>query len=153
MTDTKLKKIELLFGLKAEQSLRDAIREHGEKHPDAGELLELCPIGPKDWMAGERIGGSISFGLCEKTARSVMQKLVSLKSHQRIRRENIRIYAVKPPVPVFKDTAAEEVKEPVNEDGSVTCPVCKTQVHRYNAQYDPDGNLVGCYLCRGESRR
>ncbi len=153
MPDVKMKKIELLFGIKAEQSLRDAIREHSEKGGDAQNPLELCPVGQKDWIAGRRIGAIIGFGECEKSARSVMQRLVRLKSYQRIRRENIRLYAVKPPVPVFKEPAPEEDKDPANEDGSVTCPVCEAHIHRYNAQYDPDGKLVGCYLCRGESRR
>jgi hypothetical protein len=158
-----MKAIDILFGIKAEQTLRDATRAAAEE-PTAGvEPAELCPVGKKDWIAGERIEGPIPYDELEKKRRSVVSALIALNSHQRIRHENVRVWAVRPPVPVFRDpvpdeAAAEPAEEPAADaqpgepTGPVTCPVCGAEVHHYNIQYDPWGKMVGCYLCRGERK-
>ena len=148
-----MKSIDIFIGVKAEQTLRDAARNAAEESPDESAVPELCPIGKKDWIAGQRFGPSVPFGELEKKRLEVVKALISLGSHQRIRQDNLRIYAVRPPVPVFKE--AEPVEEaPAADDAgegdTMLCPVCGLEVHRFNLQYGADGRAVGCYLCRGE---
>ena len=151
-----MKRIDLFLGIKAEQTLRDAVRAAAEESTDDADVPELCPVGKKDWIAGKRLSTSLVFGQIEEKKRAVIKNLIGLQSHQRIRQESIRIYAVRPPVPVFKDTIPEgleeePVKEQVPDTETVACPVCGVEVHKYNIQYDPWGKMVGCYLCRGEA--
>ena len=151
-----MKSIDLFIGIKAEQTLRDATRNAQEASPDETDLPELCPIGKKDWIAGKRLGHAVRFGDLEGFRLSVIRELIQLGSYQRIRQDNLRIYAVRPPVPVFKDIVADE--EPVAEgapsgeaDGDTRiCPVCGAEVHRFNLQFGLGDTVVGCYLCRGE---
>jgi hypothetical protein len=154
-----MKSIDLFVGIKAEQTLRDAARNAQEASPDEKDIPELCPIGKKDWIAGIRLGSHREFGDLEGERKTVIKKLITLGSHQRIRQENLRFYAVKPPVPVFKDTPEIEAltaspetpaDEPVSE--TATCPVCGAEVHHFNLQYGLGNKVVGCYLCRGESQ-
>ncbi len=151
-----MKAIDLIIGIKAEQTLRDAARTAAEEGATRADSPELCPVGKKDWVAGERIGSTVRFGELEPKRNAVLARLIDLQSHQRIRQESLRIYAVRAPVPVFKDPMPEEtVERSQNERASnpetVACPVCGTEVHNYNIQYDPWGKMVGCYICRGES--
>jgi len=152
-----MKQINLFLGIKAEQTLRDAARS-----ADAGEPLELCPFGKKDWIVGRRIGSSAAYGELERKRLELMGRLIRLGSHQRIRQENVHLYAMRPPVPVFRDPMPEEMmagvpanRAPVRAAGdpeTMGCPVCGTEVHRYNLQRDPSGRITGCYLCRGERK-
>ncbi len=152
-----MKGIDLYFGIKAEQTLRDAVRAQSEAGLE--DALELCPVGNKDWIAGDRFGTSASFKDVRPNAKGIMGRLVNLQSHQRIRQESIRIYAVRPPVPVFKDPSPDDLIEeaPESEKSSsgikdnmpIICSNCGAEVHPYNIQYDPAGKIVGCYLCRG----
>jgi hypothetical protein len=156
-----MKGIDLFLGIKTEQTLRDAVRAaEGEAKAGDKPATELCPIGKKDWVAGERIGLSLQFKELDGTKRAIIKDLLKLKSHQRIRQENIRLYAVRQPVPVFKDPMPDDAVNEGQSDktqsaagndiGMSECPVCGTKVHSYNIQYDPWGRMVGCYLCRGE---
>jgi hypothetical protein len=151
-----MKSIDLFIGIKAEQTLRDVARNAAEESADESAVPELCPIGKKDWIAGRRFGPSLKFGELEAKRVEVVKQLIALGSHQRIRQDNLRIYAVRPPVPVFKDAAdhgpvAEApTEQPAGDGDTMTCPVCGLEVHHFNLQYDSDGKPVGCYLCRGE---
>lgn len=152
------KAVDLLMGVRTEQSLRDAVREHNESHPESTSL-ELCPFGSKDWIAGERIGQVVRFGDLAAIQKKVMARLTALRSFQRIRSESLRIYAIRPQVPVFRDAAedapivVQEKPLPQTTDpDTLICPVCRSEVHRYNIQCDPNGKAVGCYLCRGDAR-
>jgi hypothetical protein len=153
-----MKSIDLLIGVKAEQTLRDAAREASEAAEADEELPELCPVGKKDWVAGRRLSLPIYFGDLGKYRAEIMKNLTALQSHQRIRNENIRLYSVRPPVPVFKDAnddeelREEEVEKKLTSKNPDTeiCPICETEIHRYNVQYNAAGKMVGCYLCRGE---
>lgn len=156
-----MKGIDLFLGVKTEQTLRDAARAaEGEAAAGDKSSTELCPIGKKDWVAGERIGLSLEFKEINRRRRTVIKDLLDLNSHQRIRQENIRLYAVRKPVPVFKDPVPDDMAhdmladegESVSGQASETrvCPVCGAKVHSFNMQYDPWGRAVGCYLCRGE---
>ncbi len=158
MSDMKL--MDILIGIKAEQSLRDAVRNLVEQ---SDTEIELTPVGRKDWIAGERIGDSLSQQNLEETCRSVHRKLMALRSEQRIRFENIKLYAVAPPVPVFKDPedpdrvedfadGHPEEKAPAAPEivsGPSSCPVCNRTVHSYNLHYSTDGKVVGCFMCGG----
>ena len=153
-----MKEIDLFIGIKTEQTLRDAVRALAEESQDEQSLPELCPTGKKDWIAGKRLGTSVRFGNLEKEKQSVIKSLLALQSHQRIRHESIRLYSVRPPVPVFKDPMPQDLKEeapeaPEEKQGVVTCSVCGVEVHSYNIQYDPLGRMVGCYLCRGQQSK
>jgi len=152
-----MKGIDCYFGVRAEQTLRDAVRAQGEETEPSKNILELCPVGKKDWIAGARFGKIVKLGEVASHAKSVLSMLMSLQSHQRIRSESLRVFSVRPPVPVFKDSPTEDLledvaQEPQEKTGTITCPFCKTEIHPYNAQYSPSGKIVGCYLCRGESR-
>ena len=129
-----MKAIDLFLGIKTEQTLRDAARAaEGEGGRGEGQRTELCPIGKKDWIAGERIGGQVMFRELEGKKQAVIRNLLHLNSHQRIRHENIRLFAVRKPVPVFKDPVPDELVEqrsPEAADSSasrpetVVCPIC-----------------------------
>jgi len=154
-----MKSLDLFLGVKAEQTLRDMARNAAEDSVDESEVPELCPVGKKDWIAGSRLKPKITFQEIEEMRSTVIRQLIALGSHQRIRQENLRLYAVKPPVPVFKetvsstaDTPAEPATESIDED-TMVCPVCGEVVHRFNLQYGPGEKVVGCYLCRGERDR
>lgn len=151
-----MKTIDLIVGVKAEHTLRDAVRAAAEKPQDDGKAIDLSPIGNKDWIAGERIGSSSTFGKMEEIIGSTMLRLINLKSQQRIRRDNIKVFATSKPVPVFKEPlpdnlSDEELGLKENKD-TVICPVCKAEVHRYNARFDSKDRMVGCYICRGFGR-
>ncbi|MCP4604066.1 MAG: hypothetical protein GY847_26680 [Proteobacteria bacterium] len=155
-----MKSVDLFIGVKAEQSLRDAVRNAIEQE-DPKSQLELAPFGKKDWIAGSRVNSSIKFSELVETIQSVRKQLLALGSHQRIRQETVRVYAVQPPVPVFKDyldpdlqetTETAEEEPPEKSDGQTTCPICKRNVHSYNLQHDPRGRVVGCYMCGGDPR-
>ena len=153
----KMTAIDLFIGVKAEQTLRDITRAAAEAAADGEEVPELCPVGKKDWIAGKRVASPAAFSDVAAARQPVLQSLLDLKSHQRIRHENLRIYPVRPPVPVFKDASSDELvtdtidPPAISKKGTVKCPVCGTEVHNYNIQYNPWGKMVGCYLCRGES--
>ncbi len=153
-----MKTIDLFLGIKAEQTLRDVAREAAEASLDEEIALDLCPVGKKDWIAGKRLGPSISFGEIEKKRQAIVVELIALKSHQRIRQENLRLFAVHPPVPVFKESSTleeavgEQPSEAEKDSDTAVCPVCGTEVNRYNLQYNANEQVVGCYLCRGELR-
>ena len=151
-----MKSIDLFIGIKAEQTLRDGARNAQEESPDESDVPELCPIGKKDWIAGKRLGPYSKFGELEGQRLAVIKQLIRLGSHQRIRQDNLRIYAVRPPVPVFKDAIEtmepeiEEAEEAASDDDTQTCPICGAQVHQFNLQFGLGDKVVGCYLCRGE---
>ncbi len=149
-----MKSIDLLVGIKAEQTLRDVVRAATEESTSDSYPLELCPIGKKDWIAGQRLSEPIRFGEVEQVLAATTRHLLELRSHQRIRRDSIRIYAVPKPVPVFMDSPPTESTPPAPPEESATtqqeveCPACGASVHRYNIRYDPWGQMVGCFLCR-----
>ena len=91
--------LDLLVGIKAEQSLRDEVRAAMDEAGAESVGLELTPVGPKDWIAGTRVGTAISFKRVTEVCTEVLTKLIALESRQRIRMENIRFYVVPPPVP------------------------------------------------------
>ena len=93
----------LLMGVRAEQSLRDAVRDAIERATDDREELVLAPSGRKDWIAGIRVGEAASFREISALGKAVLARLLSLDSRQRIRSENVRLWVVPPPVPVFRD--------------------------------------------------
>jgi hypothetical protein len=157
-----MKSIDLFCGVKAEQTLRDAARAATESSPDDADVLELVPEGKKNWLCGARIGSAVRFGELEQIRGDVLKRLIALDSHQRIRAENVRVWPVQPPVPVFKDMSLieelpaddpppETPATPEERDEALICPVCGAKVHRYNIQYNAAGEMVGCYLCRGEA--
>ncbi|MBN2341597.1 MAG: hypothetical protein JXX29_21655 [Deltaproteobacteria bacterium] len=151
-----VKELDILIGVKTEQSLRDAVRALMEQ---TDTEIELTPVGRKDWIAGERIGASISQLDLEETCRRVHRKLMALGAEQRIRFESIKLYAVAKPVPVFKDpdepmTEEAPEKEVDTEPAVITpgpsvCPICNRTVHSYNLHYSTDGKVVGCFMCGG----
>lgn len=156
-----ISKIHLLVGVKAEQSLRDAVRAAvDDPGVDTGDL-ELAPVGRKDWVAGMRAGSDLRFGELHEITGKVLGSLIALDSRQRIRRENVRVFAVQPPVPVFKDPEeSAPPPRPTNEaaparfqDSSQVCPVCQRRVHSFNLQHDTTGRVVGCYICGGDPTR
>jgi hypothetical protein len=141
------------------------MRDAGERGDDPGNL-ELVPAGKKDWIAGRRISSSVQFGELDEIFRSVLKQLLIPESFQRIRKESIRIYAIRPHLPVFLDALdsdSEKTREPdegpvssgrepaEKKESSVTCPICKLETHCYNLQRDPTGRIVGCYMCGGNS--
>ena len=166
-------KMDILAGIKAELSLRDAVRLALD---ESDTSLELIPVGKKDWIAGQRIENSIRQGRLEEVCRGVHKKLMALNADQRIRFESIKLYVVPKPVPVFKDpepdykqvqdtpeTAVsdnaedtlltddgqnDEQKQSVKQGPSV-CPVCRRKVHSYNLQYNSNGRVTGCFMCGG----
>ena len=103
-----MKGIDLFLGVKAEQTLRDAVRTATDEGRSDHGTSELCPIGQKDWIAGKRIEGPLEFGKLDAKKNETLKSLIQLQSHQRIRRESIRVHAVRKPVPVFKDPLPEE---------------------------------------------
>jgi hypothetical protein len=160
MNDTK--PLHLLLGVRAEQSLRDAVRNAIELSTDEAEDLVLAPAGRKDWIAGIRIGEGMSFGELAALAKRVLARLIALESRQRIRAENVRLWVVPAPVPVFRDPLPQEsapapgssgdapMLGPDAEDGeTMPCPICGRRVHRFNIQRDTHGRAVGCYQCGG----
>lgn len=156
-----MKRLDLLVGVKSEQSLRDAVRETVEKSDGASDGLELAPVGKKDWVAGKRYDSALLFGDLDKILTDVLATLIGLGAQQRIRRENIRIYSVKPHVPVFKDVVDMPEKDRAPEENttetkvadSASCPSCGLVVNAYNLLHNASGAVVGCYICRGEKRR
>jgi hypothetical protein len=160
---SEISRIHLLVGVKAEQTLRDAVRAAvDDPEVDTGDL-ELAPVGRKDWVAGVRAGSDLRFEALHELAGQVLGRLIALDSRQRIRRENVRVYAVQPPVPVFKDPE-ESVPPPEPEvapapapeqprESGTTCPVCGRTVHAFNLQHDTSGKVVGCYICGGDPGR
>jgi hypothetical protein len=161
-----MKALDLFLGVKAEQTLRDMARNAAEESVDESDVPELCPIGQKDWIAGRRLKPHATFAEVDAMRSEVIRQLIALGSHQRIRQDNLRLYSVKPPVPVFKDVTApfEDValsnpemrgRDAAANDNSDTmiCPVCGEEVHKFNLQYGVGEKVVGCYLCRGESDR
>jgi hypothetical protein len=150
----QMKSLDLFFGIKAEQSLRDAVRNASETAGGDASTAELYPVGKKDWIAGLRLGETLTFQVLKNRQSDVQRKLISMGSHQRIRQDSLRVHAVRPPVPVFREhTEDREVDEKSlpNQD-SVICPKCGTEVHRFNLLFGPRETVVGCYLCRGEPR-
>jgi len=157
----EISKIHLLVGVKAEQSLRDSVRGAvDDAEVDTGEL-ELVPVGRKDWVAGVRAGTDLPYSELQQIAGRVLSQLIALDSRQRIRQENVRVYSVQPPVPVFKDPEESApppepepalAPEPV-QDSVSTCPVCQRKVHAFNLQHDTSGRVVGCYICGGDPGR
>jgi hypothetical protein len=161
-TMSEMSRLHLLVGVKAEQSLRDEVRAVVDQAEDDSEELELAPVGRKDWIAGVRVTADLSFRRLEEIAAVVLGRLITLDSRQRIRRENVRVYVVQPPVPVFKDpeeapppepTSPEPPPQPAIHGATATCPVCNRSVHSYNLQHDTTGRVVGCYICGGDPSR
>lgn len=152
-----MKSLDLFLGVKAEQTLRDMARNAAEESPDESAVPELCPIGQKDWIAGRRLKPKSTFAEVDTMRGEVIRELIALGSHQRIRQDNLRLYAVNPPVPVFKDVIGPNDLAPrpesKNNGDIVKCPVCGEEVHKFNLQYGVGEKVVGCYLCRGEIDR
>ena len=155
--------LELLVGIKAEQSLRDEVRTAVDEAGSESVGLELTPVGPKDWIAGARVGTSISYVRVSEVCAEILAKLIALESRQRIRMEKIRFYVVPPPVPVFKDSPLpEHSDDPAKpkEDSSSSdpdifgnvaqCPICGRTVNSYNLQHNTKGKVVGCFICGGD---
>jgi hypothetical protein len=154
-----MKQMDIISGVKAEQTLRDAVREHHNFESSQFEL-ELVPFGKKDWIAGRRIIDDIAQADLEKIFRQTHKSLLSLESDQRIRFENLKLYVIPKPVPVFKDPLPNEneveveveeiVIEPETpENNSSICPVCKRSVHKYNLHFDSNNKVTGCFMCGG----
>ena len=153
-----IRKMDVLVGIKAEQSLRDAVRLLVD---ESDTDLELTPVGRKDWVAGQRVGSTVVQGELEEIFRAVHKKLLALGSEQRIRSESIRLYVVQEPVPVFKDPEQDAAETPEVEpqetasepapSGPSTCPICNRTVHSYNLHYNTDGKVVGCFMCGGNA--
>ena len=149
---------DLLIGVKAEQSLRDAVRALVEADDADSGGLELAPVGRKDWVAGVRLGALSALPAIAASADDVLRRLLALDSTQRIRRESVRVWVVPPPVPVFKDPADDAARQPAGESPSSEpaaaaaelCPVCGRSVHSYNLQFDTRGRPVGCFMCGGD---
>ncbi len=155
--------LDLLVGVKAEQSLRDGVRAAVDEAGAESVGLELTPVGPKDWIAGTRVGKVISYSLVTEVCEKVLTKLIALESRQRIRMENVRFYAVPPHVPVFKDPPLPEFSngDPKPREDSTTpdtstlgntavCPICGRTVNSYNLQHNTKGDVVGCFICGGD---
>jgi hypothetical protein len=161
---SETKPLHLLLGVRAEQSLRDAVRDAVEGAIDDGDDLVLAPAGRKDWIAGVRIGETTSFGELAALCRRVLARLIALDSRQRIRAENVRLWVVPAPVPVFRDPPQEaaagpgqaddsgEAEPDGDDDETAECPVCRRRVHRFNLQRDTLGCVVGCYQCGGDDK-
>lgn len=143
---------DLLVGVRAEQSLRDAVRQAVEVGTAVFADLELVPVGRKDWIAGYRLGPQLPLRELEQAASQVLRSLIRLDSRQRIRRENVKVWAVQEPVPVFKDPVAHSPNGPQVVAAVGQCPVCNRTVNSYNLEHDGSGNVVGCYLCGAEVR-
>jgi len=111
----ELKPMHLLMGVRAEQSLRDAVRDAIELSPDDAEDLVLAPAGRKDWIAGIRIGETAAFGEISALSKRVLLRLLRLDSRQRIRSENVRLWVVPAPVPVFRDPLPPLTRESEND--------------------------------------
>lgn len=94
---------DIFIGVKAEQHLRDVVRHVIES--DDKSTLELTPVGRKDWIAGQRFSAPMNVGEMAQHCREVYLQLISLGSQQRIRTENIRMYAIQLHVPVFVDSS------------------------------------------------
>lgn len=155
--------LDLLVGIKAEQSLRDEVRTAMDEAGAESVGLELTPVGPKDWIAGTRVGTMISYTKVTGVCAMVLTKLIALESRQRIRMENVRFYVVPPPVPVFKDPPSPEFSngdQKPTEDSTtpdkgtfgnvVVCPICGRTVNSYNLQHSTNGDVVGCFICGGD---
>jgi hypothetical protein len=142
----ELKPQDLLVGVKAEQSLRDALRDALESDGAAAEGLELVPVGRKTWVAGRRIGPEADPARVAEALAEVHRRLLALGSAQRIRREAVRVWAAAPPVPVFRDP---DPLPRAPAGGPATCPICGRGVHEYNLRRDSSGQAVGCYMCGG----
>ncbi len=154
-----MKSLDLFFGVKAEQSLRDAVRNASETEASDTSVAELYPMGKKDWIAGCRLGETLTFRELKNRQSDVMRRLISVGSHQRIRQDSLRVHAVHPPVPVFREhpenpDSVEDAPISSNKTDSDTaiCPKCGMEVHRFNLLFGPRRTVVGCYLCRGESK-
>ena len=152
-----MKLLDLFLGVKAEQTLRDMARNASEESSDESTVPELCPIGQKDWIAGRRLKRFATFSEVNAMRGEVIRQLIALGSHQRIRQDNLRLYSVTPPVPVFKDVLSpadfKPEASPTANGDIMVCPVCGDEVHKFNLQYGVGEKVVGCYLCRGESDR
>ena len=153
-----MKSLDLFIGIKAEQSLRDLVRNLAESASEEEFGLELYPVGKKDWIAGRRFQSETTFASLRDHLGEAAQRLMAIGSHQRIRRDGLRVYAVHPPVPVFRESTEEllapRVEEEVvqSESGATICPNCGAEVHRFNLLFGPREKVVGCYLCRGEQK-
>ena len=155
-----MKTVDLMVGVVAKQSLREVVRDAVERGDDL-DGLHLAPFRKKDWIAGKRIGSSRKFGEIGQIIEAVFKQLIALNSHQRIRQESLRVFAVQPQVPIFKDPADSDSDLALmleNEDSApeekpeatTTCPICEREVHSYNLLSGPSGKIIGCYMCRGE---
>ena len=156
-----MNKVDFVVGIKAEQNLRELVRQSAEQTEETEGILELCPVGRKDWIAGLRFSGPLKKSEMGPLFKQVLKKLLSLGSQQRIRSESLRIYAVQEPVPVFRDATTDQPLAPREEeppkvdpksDEPVTCPVCERRVHPYNARVNSQGRIVSCSFCGGEGR-
>jgi len=153
-------KKDLVLGVKAEQSLRDEVRNNNAEST-GNDDLDLVPFGRKDWIAGVRMDAELKYSEISLKSREVMNRLLTLGSQQRIRIENIRLYVVAEQVPVFKDPPKDDMQEETlssdkqplftkeNNDNSSRCPICNRVVHQYNLQYNPNGAVTGCFMCGG----
>ena len=155
----QMKSLDLFVGVKAEQSLRDLVRNASEAEEGEDVGVELYPVGKKDWIAGGRISSETPFGELAQAQSDMLRRLIAMGSHQRIRRDSMRFYSVHPPVPVFREPPEEREKDDLasvldagSETGSAICPNCGAEVHRFNLLFGPREKVVGCYLCRGEQR-
>jgi hypothetical protein len=144
----ELKQQDLLIGVRAEQSLRDALRDALDGEGRGAEDLELAPVGRKTWVAGQRIGPVEDLARIAEAAGEVHRRLLALGSAQRIRQEHIRVWVAAPPVPIFRDPEPCDAKTS-DVEGPVTCPVCGREIHSYNLHRDGAGRAVGCYMCGG----
>ncbi len=153
-----MKSLDLFIGIKAEQSLRDLVRNLSESAGSDDAGLELYPVGKKDWIAGRRFQAETKFAELRDQLNEAAQQLMSIGSHQRIRRDALRVFAVHPPVPVFRDPAEDITSSPPvpaapeAQNGATICPNCGAEVHRFNLLFGPREKVVGCYLCRGEQK-
>ena len=171
--------MDIFIGVKAEQTLRDAVRLQID---NANTDIELTPVGKKDWIAGIRIENDLKNSDIEVRFRMIHKKLMALGTEQRIRFENLKIYVVSKPVPVFKDPDPDELllrntqdnfhslnkndkkrvqseeflklenfdsKQDSLKNGPSICPVCKRTVHSYNLHYNSNGKVIGCFMCGG----
>jgi hypothetical protein len=161
-----MRKMDVLVGVKAEQSLRDALRVLLDSSQTD---LELAPVGKKDWVAGARWKGPLTQGQIDAVCRDVHRRLLALRCEQRIRFEHIRLFVVQEPIPVFRDPEEGEseetgrpvlpageretpaVEEPAVQEGPSRCPICGRVVHVYNLHYSTDGRVVGCFMCGGHA--
>jgi hypothetical protein len=153
-----MKLLDLFIGLKTEQSLRDLVRNASETSLSEDAGVELYPVGKKDWIAGGRLPEETTFATLRGHQTDVLRRLIAMKSHQRIRQDGLRIYAVHPPVPVFREPVEDSREErgssvsKGSDNGVTRCPNCGAEVHPFNLLFGPHEKIVGCYLCRGEKR-